>query len=111
VRDTAPSGITRRSFLAAANAVALISVLEACTGKHHSAAATKSATGSASASARDAEVSPSGGSVTDDFRATLRRAVQASPDFLQQAAAKAVATKDIATIAAFVRDQISVIPS
>jgi hypothetical protein len=106
-----PSGITRRSFLAAANALTLIALLEACTGKHHPAAATGSATGSASASATAAASSAGASATTADFLATLRQAVQASPDFLQQAAAKAVATKDIATITAFVRDRISVIPS
>ncbi len=109
--DSSPSGITRRSCLAAANALTLIAVLEACTGKHHPAAATWSATGSASASATAAASSAAASAATDDFLATLRQAVQASPDFLQQAAAKAVATKDIATITAFVRDRISVIPS
>ena len=109
--DSPPSGITRRSFLAAANALTLIAVLEACTGKHHPAAATGSATGSASASATAAASSAAASAATDDFLATLRQAVQASPDFLQQAAAKAVATKDIATITAFVRDRISVITS
>ncbi len=109
----APSGITRRSFLAAVNALALVAVLEACTGKHHPAAATGTATRSASGSpSADASASPAASSAaTEDFLTVLRQAVQASPDFLQQAAAKAVASKDIATISAFVRDQISVVPS
>ena len=107
------SGITRRSFLAAVNALALVAVLEACTGKHHPSAATgtatSSASGSASATASAAEAARSG--ATEDFLAVLRQAVQASPDFLQAAAAKAVASKDIAAISAFVRDRISVVPS
>ena len=109
--DAPPSGITRRSFLAAVNALALVAVLEACTGKHHPAAASTSATGSASTSATSFPSSPAASAATADFLAVLRQAVQASPDFLQQAAAKAVATKDVATISAFVRDRISVIPS
>lgn len=108
--DAPPSGITRRSFLAAVNALALVAVLEACTGKHHPAAATTSA-GSARSSPTSFLSSPAASAATADFLAVLRQAVQASPDFLQQAAAKVVATKDVATISAFVRDRISVIPS
>ena len=104
-------GITRRSFLTAVNTLALIAVLEACTGKHHPAAATGSATRSASASATAGASSASASATTDDLLTLLRKAVQASPDFLQQAAATAVASKDISTIAAFVRDRISVVPS
>ncbi|HEY3923346.1 MAG TPA: hypothetical protein VGL75_02195 [Acidothermaceae bacterium] len=109
--DAPPSGMTRRSFLTAVNALALVAVLEACTGKHHPAAARASATGSASSSATSFPSSPAASAATADFLAVLRQAVQASPDFLQQAAAKAVASKDINTIAAFVRDRISVIPA
>ncbi len=109
--DSPTSGITRRSFLAAVNALALVAVLEACTGKHHPAAATGSASASASSSPTSFPSSAAASAATADFLTVLRQAVQASPDFLQQAAAKAVATKDVVTIAAFVRDRISVIPS
>jgi hypothetical protein len=107
--DSPPSGMTRRSFLTAVNALALVAILEACTGKHHPAAATTSATGSGSATAAASSAVASSAAAAD-FLAVLRQAVQASPDFLQAAAAKAVASKDIATIAAFVRDRISVVP-
>jgi hypothetical protein len=106
-----PTGITRRSFLAAANALALIAVLEACTGKHHPAAASTSATGAAGTSPTAGATSAATVDARGDLLSLLRQAVQASPDFLQQAAAKAVASKNITTITAFVRDQISVIPS
>jgi hypothetical protein len=109
--DAPPSGITRRSFLAAVNALALVAVLEACTGKHHPAAATASASGSTTTSPTAFPTPAAASAGTSDLLAVLRQAVQASPDFLQQAAAKAVTTKDAATIAAFVRDRISVIPS
>jgi hypothetical protein len=107
-----PSGMTRRSFLATANALALVVLLEACTGKHHPAAKSTAGSTAGSPSALPAAASSAASSpVFDDVLALLRQAVQASPDYLQQAAAKAVATKDVTAIDAFVRDHITVIPS
>jgi hypothetical protein len=96
VADTS-SGLSRRGFLAAANALMLIGLLDACTGGHKSAAG---AHGSGPAGAKD-----------DELLDTLRQAVQASPDYLQRRSIEAVASKNVATIVAFVRDQISVVPS
>ncbi len=107
----APAGVTRRAFLAGANALVLMALLEACTGKHHHVAASGTPSPSGSASAFPAVASAGATAASVDLIALLRQAVQASPDYLQTAAAKAVASKDAATIAAFVRDRISVVPS
>jgi hypothetical protein len=98
-------GLSRRSFLAGANALVLLGLIDACSGKHHPSSAAASATPKSTSSASSAEAA------SGDLLAVLRQAVQASPDFLQKAAADAVATRDPATIASFVRDRISVVPS
>jgi hypothetical protein len=83
--------ISRRTFLAGAGGLGLLGLLDACTSHHTS--------------------SPNLIGSDGDIVALLRRAVQASPDFLQRRAADAVASKDADTIVTFVRDAISVVPS
>ncbi len=89
--------MTRREFLAAANAAAVLLFLESC---------------SLGAAGRSASASPVAlsGRPYEQVLKLLRQALQPSPDNLAQRAADAVATKDVAKIVEFVRGQVAVVP-
>ena len=88
------SGWTRREFLGAVNAAALLVLLESCVPGSTSKAA---ATGTASNLIRQALT-------------TLRAALRASPDHLAYRAQSIAAAKDSTKIVEFVRDSLAVIP-
>jgi hypothetical protein len=86
--------LSRREFLAAANAVALLALIESCVPGASRLAATPASTG-------------------DPYERALRLlrdAVRASPDHLAQRSAELVAAKDADRIVEFVRDHVSVVP-
>ncbi len=88
--------MTRREFLAAANAGALLLLLESCSlGPIGRSAATPLA---------------GTGRPYDVALRLLRDSLKASPDHLAQRAADAVASKDAARIVEFVRSSIAVLP-
>jgi len=89
------SGWTRREFLAATNAAALLLLLESCTAGPLGKSGTSS--------------QPSGDLIKQALT-TLRDALRASPDHLAHRAEAVVAGKDSAKIVAFVRDSLGVIP-
>lgn len=87
--------LSRREFLIAANATALLALIESCVpGAASHVVATPSASGNP----------------YDRALRLLRDAVRRSPDHLARRAADVVATKDAAKIAEFVRDHVSVVP-
>jgi hypothetical protein len=92
------AGMSRREFLAAANAAALLLFLESCNlgplGRQ-----------SASPSV------PAGATPVEQALKLLRDAVRASPDHLAQRATDLVSKRDAAGIVEFVRSDIAVIPS
>ena len=91
-----PMAITRREFLAAGNAAAMLFLLESCSlGSIGRSGATPAG---------------QGGSPYDVALKLLRDALAASPDHLARRAADAVAGRDAAKIVEFVRSQVAVIP-
>src|SRR5581483_4852166 len=88
------NGWTRREFLAATNAAALLLLLESCVPGATSRAGS---TGSQ-------------GSLIKQALTTLRDGLRASPDHLAFRAQAVAATKDSAKIVAFVRDSLGVVP-
>jgi len=94
----AGGGLSRREFLAAANAAAFLLLIESCSlGPIGRAAASPSA--------------PSGSSPQERALKLLLDAIRASPDHLVQRAADLVASKDATRIVQFVRDSFSVLPT
>ncbi|MFI5283568.1 MAG: hypothetical protein ACHQ0J_10650 [Candidatus Dormibacterales bacterium] len=89
--------MSRREFLAAANAAALLLLVESCDP------------GGILKSAASPSVPP-GSSPYEKALTLLRDAVRASPDHLALRAAELVAQRDATRIVNFVRDQISVAP-
>ncbi len=92
------SGISRREFLAAANAAAFLLLVESC---------------SLGPIARKAAVTPSLPAGTPEQQALrlLLQAVRSSPDHLALRAEDLVAAKDPTSIVEFVRDRIAAIPT
>ncbi|HEX4837052.1 MAG TPA: hypothetical protein VFV03_00800, partial [Solirubrobacteraceae bacterium] len=89
--------MSRREFLAAANATALLFVLESCSlGPIGRSASTPSPLG--------------GGSPYEVALKLLREALKASPDHLAQRAADAVAGRDASRIVELVRSSVAVVP-
>lgn len=86
--------LSRREFLIAANAVALLAMIESCVP---------------GASKLGATASP-GGSLYERALLLLRDAVRASPDHLAFRAADIVAARDATRIVEFVHDHIAVVP-
>jgi len=89
--------MSRREFLGAANAAALLLLLESCS-------LGPIARGAASPSI------PAGRTAYEQGLLLLRQAVRASPDHLAQRAADLVTSRDATKIANFVRDRIAVVP-
>ena len=87
--------LSRREFLIAANAAALLAVIESC-----APGAASRVTGSPLA----------GGSPYERALNLLRNAVRASPDHLARQADRLVAARDADHIVEFVRDRVSVVP-
>ncbi len=90
-------GISRREFLGAANAAALLLVLESCS---LGAVARKVA----------GPTVPSGGTPYQQSLELLLESVRSSPDHLALRAEDAVAAKDATAIVEFVRDRVGVLP-
>lgn len=86
--------LSRREFLIAANAAALLALIESCVP----------------GSSRVAATPVPEGSPYERALLLLRDAVRASPDHLAQRAAEAVAARDSNRIVEFVRDRIAVVP-
>ncbi len=94
---TQAAGMSRREFLAAANAAALLLLMESCSlGPFGLAAASPSI--------------PPGSSAYEQALKLLLDAVRASPDHLAQRAADVVASRDATKIVDFVRQRIAVLP-
>jgi hypothetical protein len=91
------TGLSRREFLAAANAAAFLLFLESCS------------LGPLGRSAASPSIPP-GSSAYEQALKLLRDAVRASPDHLVRRAADVVATRDATKIVEFVRDRIAVLP-
>lgn len=93
------SGISRRGFLAAANAAAFLLLVESCSlgPIARKAAATPSV--------------PAGGTPEEQALRLLLQAVRSSPDHLALRAEDLVAAKDPTRIVEFVRDHIAAIPT
>ena len=89
--------LSRREFLAAANAAAFLLFLESCS------------LGPLGRSAASPSIPP-GSSAYEQALKLLRDALRASPDHLVQRAADVVATRDATKIVEFVRDRIAVLP-
>jgi len=92
--------LSRREFLAAANAAALLLMLESCS---------LGPLGRQSASSASPSV-PAGATPLEQALNLLRDAVRASPDHLAQRASDLVNRRDAAGIVEFVRNNIAVIP-
>ncbi|HYM66910.1 MAG TPA: hypothetical protein VEW68_06445, partial [Patescibacteria group bacterium] len=88
--------ISRREFLTAANAVALLALLESCVPGASSRLATAP--------------EPAGGDPYDRALRLLRDAVRASPDHLAERSTELVAARDASRIVEFVRDRVAVVP-
>ena len=89
--------LSRREFLAAANAAALLLLLESCT------------LGPIARQLSSPSV-PSGGTPYEQALRVLRDAVRASPDHLAQRSLDLVGARDATRIVEFVRDRISALP-
>ncbi len=92
---TVTAGMSRREFLIAANAGALLLLLESC---------------SLGPIGRSNASPPPGGSARQQALRLLRDAIRASPDHLTQRSADLVAAKDDTKIVEFVRDRLGVVP-
>jgi len=89
--------LTRREFLAGANAAALLLLLESCSlGPIGRSPASPSGV--------------AGGRPFEQALSLLRTSLQSSPDHLVARAAEAVATRDASKIVEFVRSSISAVP-
>ena len=88
--------LSRREFLVAANAVAMLALIESCVP---------------GASKIGSSPAPQGGNPYERALRLLRDAVRASPDHLSLRAADLVATRDANKIVEFVRDHIALVPS
>src|SRR6266568_854607 len=95
VSKTVTAGMSRREFLIAANAGALLLLLESC---------------SLGPIGRSNASPPPGGSARQQALRLLRDAIRASPDHLTQRSADLVAAKDDTKIVEFVRDRLGVVP-
>ena len=95
--NTVSEGLSRREFLIAANAAALLLLLESCS------------VGPFGGSNANPSIPP-GGSARRQALLLLREAIRASPDHLTQRSADLVASKDATKIVEFVRDRIGVVP-
>lgn len=91
-------GMSRREFLIAANAAALLLFLESCS------------LGPLGRQAASPAI-PAGSSTYEQAVKLLREAVRASPDHLAQRASDLLAARDATKIVEFVRDRIAVLPS
>src|SRR3954453_19076225 len=89
--------LTRREFLAGANAAGMVLLLEGCN---------LGPIGRASASPSGA----AGGRAFEQALSLLRTSLPSSPDPLAARAADAVATRDASKIVEFVRSSIAVLP-
>ncbi|HEV2035171.1 MAG TPA: hypothetical protein VGU71_13395 [Candidatus Dormibacteraeota bacterium] len=87
--------LSRREFLAAANAVALLALIESCVP---------------GAVTLGSKSPASGGTPFERALKLLRAAVRASPDHLAQRSGELVAARDSNRIVEFVRDRIAVVP-
>ena len=87
--------LSRREFLIAANATALVALIESCVP----------------GAASHLESPPPGGNPYERALRLLRDAVRASPDHLAHRSADLVAARDADRIVDFVRDRIAVVPS
>ena len=91
--------LTRREFLAAANAAALLMIIESCSfGSAGRSTTSPSAAG------------VGGGRPFDEALALLRASLRSSPDHLAARAADAVATHDASKIVELVRGSVAVVP-
>ena len=90
------AGWTRREFLAATNAAALLLLLESCS--------------IGGLGGKSPASSQSSGSLIEQALKDLQQALRASPDHLAYRAQAAAATKDSTKIVNFVRDSLGVIP-
>jgi len=97
VSNAAGLGLSRREFLIAANAGALLLLLESCS------------LGPIGRSNANPSI-PAGSSPRQQALLLLRDAIRASPDHLTQRSADLVAFKDATKIVEFVRDRIGVVP-
>ncbi|HLQ61527.1 MAG TPA: hypothetical protein VK131_06675 [Candidatus Acidoferrales bacterium] len=95
--DVGPLRLSRRDFLVAANAAALLALLEGCVP-------------GASGQGRPSPSIPAGASPYERALLLLRDAVRASPDHLAFRSAELAAGRDAGKIVQFVRDRISVLP-
>ena len=88
--------ISRREFLAGANALALLTLIESCIP--------------GASSRLVAAPGPTGGDPYDRALRLLRDAVRASPDHLAERSTELVAAGDAGRIVDFVRDRVAVVP-